>query len=352
MDHDRFEQYARAMAIALLALGCLYVVWPFLPAMVFAAILCMSTWPAFLWLKGKLGGSASFAALLFAIGMLVAIGLPVALATQSLITHSPQILETMRGYIDNGPPDLPQWLVTMPVVGASIDSYWHTLLENREELIALGQRFADPAKRLIFTAGSAAAEGLFQIFVATFLAFFFYRDGDRAVILIRKGFERLAGSDRGMELLATATMTTKGVVYGLIGTAIAQAVVALLGFLIAGVPGAFLLAGLTFILSLVPMGPVFIWGGAAAWLYAKGQAGWAIFMVIYGIAVISSVDNFVKPILMSRAGGLSMLLVVLGVFGGALAFGFIGLFVGPVLLALAWSLTVSWLGTAPAREAA
>jgi predicted PurR-regulated permease PerM len=203
---------------------------------------------------------------------------------------------------------------------------------------------------LVFTAGSAAGEGLFQIFVATFLAFFFYRDGDRAAILIRKGFERLAGSDRGMELLATATMTTKGVVYGLIGTAIAQAAVALLGFLIAGVPGAFLLAALTFILSLVPMGPVFIWGGAAAWLYAQGQTGWAVFMLVYGIAVISSVDNFLKPILMSRAGGLSMLLVVLGVFGGALAFGFIGLFVGPVLLALAWSLTVSWLGAAPARE--
>ena len=351
MDHDRFEQYARAMAIALLALGCLFVIWPFVPAMVFATILCMSTWPAFLWLKARLRGSATLAALLFALGMLVSIGLPVALATQSLITHSPQIVETMRGFIDNGPPDLPKWFVGLPVVGAYIDSYWHTVLESKEELIALSRRFADPAKRLLFAAGSAAGEGLSQIFIATFMAFFFYRDGERAAALIRKGFERLAGSDRGMELLATATTTTMGVVYGLVGTAIAQAFVALLGFLVAGVPGAFLLAALTFVLSLVPMGPVFIWGGAAAWLYAQGQTGWAIFMLVYGIAVISSVDNFVKPILMSRAGGLSMLLVVLGVFGGALAFGFIGLFVGPVLLALAWSLTISWLGANPAREA-
>jgi len=88
---------------------------------------------------------------------------------------------------------------------------------------------------------------------------------------------------------------------------------------------------------------VLIWGGAAAWLYFKGQDGWALFMVIYGAAVISSVDNFVKPILMSRAGNLSMLLVVLGVFGGAVAFGFIGLFVGPALLAIAWDLTKAWL---------
>ena len=351
MDPFRFEQYARAVAIALLALGCLLVLWPFLPAMCFAAILCLSTWPAFTWLRSRLRGSATLAALLFALGMLVAIALPVALATQSIITHSPQVVEAMRGFIDNGPPDLPKWIVGLPFVGSYIDTYWHAVLENREELLSLARRLADPAKKLLFAAGSATGEGLFQILIAIFMAFFFYRDGDRAAALIRKGFERLAGSDHGMALLGTATMTVKGVVYGLIGTAIAQAFVALVGFLIAGVPGAFLLAALTFILSLVPMGPVLIWGGAAAWLYSQGQPGWAIFMVIYGAAVISSVDNFVKPILMSRAGGLSMLLVVLGVFGGALSFGFIGLFVGPVLLALAWSLTTSWLGAYSAREA-
>jgi predicted PurR-regulated permease PerM len=160
----------------------------------------------------------------------------------------------------------------------------------------------------------------------------------------------MAGLEQGDVLLTTAQNTVKGVVYGLIGTALAQAAVALVGFLIAGVPGAFLLAALTFILSLVPMGPVLVWGGAAVWLYATDQPGWAIFMVIYGVAVISSVDNFVKPILMSRAGGLSMLLVVLGVFGGAIAFGFIGLFVGPVLLAVFWRLTTEWLAVQERAE--
>ena len=111
-----------------------------------------------------------------------------------------------------------------------------------------------------------------------------------------------------------------------------------------------LLAALTFILSLVPMGPVLVWGGAAAWLYSTGQTGWAIFMVVWGAGVISSVDNFVKPILMSRAGNLSMLLVVLGVFGGAIAFGFIGLFVGPALLAVGWSVVKEWLGDTGEKE--
>jgi predicted PurR-regulated permease PerM len=97
---------------------------------------------------------------------------------------------------------------------------------------------------------------------------------------------------------------------------------------------------------------VLAWGGAAAWLYFTDQPGWAIFMAAYGVFVISSVDNVVKPILMSRAGGLSMLLIVLGVFGGAVAFGFIGLFVGPALLAIGWNLMKVWLEPTPIEEAA
>jgi predicted PurR-regulated permease PerM len=192
--------------------------------------------------------------------------------------------------------------------------------------------------------------GLVQILIALFVAFFFYRDGDRVKELLGQAMMRLAGRDNGPVLVSTAQNAVKGVVYGLIGTAFAQALVALVGFLIAGVPGALLLAALTFVLSLVPMGPVLIWGGAAAWLYLQGSTGWSIFMVIYGIGVISSVDNFLKPLLMSRAGNLSMLLVVLGVFGGAIAFGFIGLFVGPALLAVAWNLVKTWLQVEAAEE--
>jgi len=170
--------------------------------------------------------------------------------------------------------------------------------------------------------------------------------------MVRTGMTRLAGSEQGISVVATTQNAIKGVVYGLIGTALAQAAVSLVGFLIAGVPAALLLSALTFVLSLIPMGPVLVWGGAAAWLYAQGEAGWAAFMVAYGVLVISSVDNFIKPILMSKAGGLSMLLVVLGVFGGAVAFGFIGLFVGPALLAVTWSLLNAWLAAHHLRESA
>ena len=333
MEAARFEQYARVAAIALLIFGCVLVLRPFVGAILFAAVLCLSTWPAFVVLRDRWGGSSW-------------------LAAQSLIVHSAAMVEALRGFLDNRSMlELPTFIRDLPLVGSWLDQYWQLLLQSREELVALGRRLADPAKDMLVALGGAIGEGLLQILIALFVAFFFYRDGERVRLLILEGMDRLAGPGRGLVLLMTAINAVKGVVYGLLGTALAQSIVALVGFLIAGVPGALLLGALTFILSLVPMGPVLAWGGAAAWLYAKDQTGWAIFMVIYGVAVISSVDNFIKPILMSRAGNLSLLLVVLGVFGGAIAFGFIGLFVGPALLAVGWSLTKAWLDRSTVPEA-
>ncbi|MBZ0249984.1 MAG: AI-2E family transporter [Burkholderiales bacterium] len=351
MDTSRFEQYARVAGVALLVVGCFLVIRPFLAALLFAAVLCLSTWPAFRWVRDRLGGRSALAALVFVLAMLLAIALPVALAGFSLVTHSAQAIDFARGLIDRGPFELPAWVTGLPVVGSSIDEYWHRLIGSREEIVALARRLADPAKRLLVAAGTAAGEGLLYILLAIFMAFFFYRDGEAVARMVRDGMARLAGWEQGAAVLDTAQSAIKGVVYGLIGTGLAQAAVALVGYLVAGVPGAVTLSALTFVLSFIPMGPAILWGGAAAWLYSNGETGWAIFMLAYGFLVISSVDNVVKPILMSRAGNLSMLLVVLGVFGGAVAFGFIGIFVGPTLLAVAWGLLNAWLKAQKSREA-
>lgn len=345
MEHSRIEQYVRVAAMALLVLGCVLVLRPFLGAILFAAVLCMSTWPAYVWLRDRWGGRGSLAALAVVFTLVIALAVPVALAAQSLIVHSPGMVETVRTFLDNRENFvLPAFIRELPFIGSWLEDYSALLLQSRDELVALARQLAEPAKAMFLGLGGAVGEGLVQILIALFVAFFFYRDGDRVRRLLDEGMARLAGADTGAALLQTAQGAVRGVVYGLIGTAVAQAAVALIGFLIASVPGAMLLAAITFILSLVPMGPVLVWGGAAAWLYSQDQVGWAIFMLVYGVAVISSVDNFIKPILMSRAGNLSMLLVVLGVFGGAIAFGFIGLFVGPALLAVGWNVTKKWLG--------
>jgi predicted PurR-regulated permease PerM len=345
MEASRFEQYARVAAIALLLLGCVLVLRPFVGAILFAGVLVFSTWPAFTGLRDRWKGRNSLAALTLVLFMVLVLAVPVALAAQSLIVHSAGIVEQAREFLARAPGmELPAFVRELPLVGNSLNEYWALLTSSREELVALGKRLAEPAQAMLVALGGVVGEGLLQILIALFVAFFFYRDGEHIRGLVQESMVRLAGPAHGAVLVTTAQSAVKGVVYGLLGTAFAQALVALVGFLIARVPGAFLLAALTFVLSLVPMGPVLIWGGAAIYLYAQGEIGWSIFMVVYGLAVISSVDNFLKPILMSRAGNLSMLLVVLGVFGGAIAFGFIGLFVGPALLAIAWSLTKAWLG--------
>ncbi len=352
MESSRFEQYARPAAAALLIFGCILVLRPFIGAVLFAGVLVLSTWPAYAWLRDRWQGRSSLAALVVVTVMVVILAAPVALAAQSLIVHSATVVEAVRGFLEQRSNfELPAFVRELPLVGPWLNDYWQLLLQSREELVALGKRLADPAKTMFVALGGAIGEGLLQILIALFVAFFFYRDGERIRRLLKEAVTRLAGPEQGAALVGTAQSAVRGVVYGLLGTAFAQAAVAFLGFLIAGVPGSMLLAALTFVLSLVPMGPVLVWGGAAAWLYSTDQTGWAIFMMVYGTAVISSVDNFIKPILMSRAGNLSMLLVVLGVFGGAIAFGFIGLFVGPALLAIAWNLTTAWLDR-PANETA
>jgi predicted PurR-regulated permease PerM len=306
-------------------------------------VLCFSTWPIFVHLRARVGGRDWLAALLLVLCMAVALALPVALAAQSLIVHAPDAVESLRNFLSQrGDIALPDFVVNLPVVGPWLADYWQVLMRGSEEVTALAKRLADPVKALLVAIGAGIGNGLIQVLLAIFVAYFLYRDGDRLRLLLRGATARIAGPEQGERIVDIAQKAVRGVVYGLIGTAFVQAAVAAVGFLIAGVPAAFLLGALTFILSLVPMGPVLVWGGAAAWLYFTGEPKWSIFMVVYGIAVISSVDNFVKPILMSRAGGLSMLLVVLGVFGGAIAFGFIGLFVGPALLAIGWNLMKIW----------
>ncbi len=140
--------------------------------------------------------------------------------------------------------------------------------------------------------------------------------------------------------------TVHRVVNGILGTAAAQGVLAMIGLMIAGVPGALGLALLTFALSLIPVGPPLVWIPSTIWLVLQQEYGYTIFMGLWGLFVISGVDNILKPYLISRGGDLPLVVVLLGVFGGLLAFGFMGLFLGPILLAVAYNLIRDWMAGA------
>jgi predicted PurR-regulated permease PerM len=179
-----------------------------------------------------------------------------------------------------------------------------------------------------------------QIALSLLLTFFILRDGNALADRLATMARRISG-DQGIQLLNVAGGTVRGVVYGILGTAFAQGLMAGIGFLIAGVPGATLLGLLTFFVSVLPMGPPLVWIPAAIWLFYRGSAGWGIFMLIWGVGV-SSIDNVIKPWIISRGSKMPFILIFLGVLGGALTFGLIGVFIGPTLLAVAFRLVVEW----------
>jgi predicted PurR-regulated permease PerM len=151
------------------------------------------------------------------------------------------------------------------------------------------------------------------------------------------------GGETGRRQVAVVASTVRGVFNGILGTCAVQAILAMIGFWIAGVPGGFVLGMATFFLSVVPGGPVLLWLPAAIWLWVSGSPGWAIFMGIWGLVVISGSDNVVRPLLIGKGVEAPLGLVFLGVVGGILAFGFLGLFIGPTLLAIAYNLFEDWM---------
>ena len=340
MEH-RLRQFAQLAAITIVIFGCYLVLLPFIPAILFAVVVCMSTWPLYVRLRGMLRGRSTLASLLMVLLLIVLVIGPSALLAVSLTDNVTAIAGMFKTLLEQGPAKPPAWLGRIPLVGAQLDGYWRELAAGGAEAATLFTGLLEPARDLLLAAGKAVGQSLLQMTFAVFVGFFFFRDGDVLVQTLRIGLEKLAG-EISSELLATIHDTVAGVVHGIFGMALAQALVAWIGFLIAGVPGAFMLGVATFFLSMVPIGPPLLWGGAAIWLFNQGAIGWAIFMALWGFFVISSIDNVVKPYLISRGSGLPLLLIVLGVFGGVAAFGFIGIFIGPPLLAVGLILVRLW----------
>ncbi|MGE5714022.1 MAG: AI-2E family transporter [Betaproteobacteria bacterium] len=342
-----FDNLLRFGGAAIVVVGIFMVLQPFLSAMVFAGVLAIATWPLFERLRKAVGGNSTLAATTMLIAILVLVIIPITFLSAAAADKVPAVVELVKGWTKDG-LHTPEALKSVPLVGERLFNQIESLLADRAQLASLLQKALEPAGRLSIAFVRVLGDGILQLLLVTFIVFFYYRDGDRIVGVLRQVSDRISGK-LSSEVLTIVTGTTRSVFIGIVGTAAAQSIVALIGFLIAGVPAAFMLAIATFVLSVVPMGPVLIWGAAAIWLYLQGEPGWAIFMVIWGAVVISSIDNFLKPILIARGSTLSLGMIFLGVLGGVLAFGFIGVILGPVLLALGLALGRAWVSSREAR---
>ena len=339
---------AQVAITALLLLGCAFVLSPFFAAILFAGTVCITSWPLYRFLHRRLRGRDGLAAITMTLLLTALLLVPMIGLAASLTDAVTELVDQVRALIEASDGRPPAWLKEIPIVGADLDAYIRKLTHSQLEMRKLGLQAVEPARKFALGLGAVVGQGLLQITLVLFIVFFLYRDGARISVLLETAADRLGG-ELGGSLLELASNTVKAVMIGIVGTAAAQALVALVGFLIAGVPGALLMSAGIFFLSMVPIGPPLIWGGAAFWLYQQDQQGWAIFMVLWGLLAISSVDNFVKPMLISRTASLPILLIALGAFGGVLAFGFIGLFLGPTFLALGQALFLAWTASkAPA----
>jgi predicted PurR-regulated permease PerM len=346
---QRLERNLGWIVLLLLLGGCLLVLRPFVSSLLWAIVLCVSSWPLYRRLVKLLGGRRTLAACLMSLAMILVLLVPFVIVGMTMGDNVKDLTAATRRWLDAGPSAPPAWLAKIPVVGSQATAYWQSLAADSAKLIEESKRLLEPLGSWLLKGGLALGRGLFELALSIFITFFLFRNGLALAERLTMGVARIGG-EQAMHLLSVATNTVRGVVYGILGTALVQAVVAGIGFFIAGIPRAALLTLLTFFLSVVPVGPPLIWLPAALWLFQQGSTGWGIFMLLWGVGV-SSIDNVVKPWLISQGSAMPFVLIFFGVLGGALAFGFIGIFLGPTLLAVGFRLVEEWATTQPAKPA-
>ncbi len=348
MSTPASDRLLHTLALGALAAGCMLVLWPFLTSLIWAAILVSTSWPVFLRLDRVAGGRRALAASLMTLLVTVALLGPIAAVALAMADNAAELGSAVSALVREGLPEAPSWLARLPLVGQPIHDYWQQFAHDGQRLTAELEKLAKPAQGAALAAGRVVGAGVLDMGLSVFLAFFFFLHGEALAGRLRVLLKRVTGV-RAAYLLGIARSTVTGVIYGILGTGLAQGVLATIGFAVAGVPGAVLLGVATFFLSVVPVGPPLVWGGAAIWLFREGQPEWALFVAAWGFFVVSTVDNVIKPFIISRGANLPFAVVFLGVLGGLLAFGVIGAFLGPTLLAVGYRLATEWtaIGTTP-----
>ncbi|HAA38896.1 MULTISPECIES: AI-2E family transporter [Pseudomonas] len=321
-----------------------WVMAPFWSALFWGAVLAFASWPLMVLLTRALGGRESLAAGILTLGWMLLVAVPLVWLGFNLADHVRDAVALIKDIQVDGLPEAPTWLGAIPFVGERLVGMWNSIDEQGAALMVSLKPYLGQVGNWLLARSAQIGGGILELTLSLVFVFFFYRDGPRLAMFVHRLLERLIG-DRAGYYIELVAGTVQRVVNGVIGTAAAQALLALIGFLIAGVPGALVLGIVTFLLSLIPMGPPLVWIPATAWLAWKGDYTYAVFLGVWGTFIISGVDNVLKPYLISRGGNLPLVIVLLGVFGGLIAFGFIGLFIGPTLLAVAYSLLMDWSAT-------
>ena len=325
-----------------LILGALWILRPFLGATIWATMIVVASWPALLWLQGRLWGKRWLATTLMTSVLLLVFVVPLSLAIVTIVVESDRIVGWFRALSVAQLPPPPAFIRELPLVGPRVVEAWEqAVLTGPGGLAARLAPYANDIVRWFVAEVGGVGFLVVQFLVTVVLAALMYARGETAAATVRRFGLRLAG-ERGDNVVVLAGQAIRAVALGVGVTAIAQSVLGGVGLAIAGVPFASLLTAVMFMLCIAQLGPMLVLVPAVVWLYWSGEAGWGTFLLVVTV-IAGTMDNVLRPVLIKRGADLPLLLILAGVIGGLFAFGLIGIFVGPVVLAVAYTLLDAWI---------
>ncbi|CDM61197.1 UPF0118 inner membrane protein (plasmid) [Rhizobium favelukesii] len=346
MVQDRRDDLTR-ITLAVLFIGSLLVAsfWlmqPFLPAIVWAMTLVIATFPLMLWVQRHVGGSRGLATFIMTLVLLLVLIVPFWLAVSVIVTNIDEFGGMIRTLLSMQAPPPPTWLADVPLVGARATEAWAKLASTRlQELVPRLMPYAGAATQWFASAAGGLGTMLLHFLLTTAIAAIMYMGGEKAAATAVRFGRRLAG-DRGEMAVRLAGQAIRSVALGVVVTAVAQTAVGGIGLMVVGVPFAALLTAAIFILCLIQIGPGLVMVPVVIWMYYSSDAVWATVMLVFTI-VAGTMDQFIRPVLIRKGADLPILLILAGVIGGLIAFGVLGIFIGPTVLAIAYTLLNAWM---------
>lgn len=339
--HDLVRTTLGVLSILALILGIVWVLRPFIGPAIWAATIVVATWPLMRRLQSLLGGRRLAAVGLMTLGLLALLVVPLALGVVTVTHHADDIAAVAGRMAEMRPPPPPAWVAGLPIVGAKLHASWASAAAgDTAGLMARLAPYAGPVLNWLVVEIETIGLLLVQAAVVVVLATVMYSSGERIAAGLAVAVRRLAG-EQGEAALRLAGLSVRSVALGVGITAVAQAALGGIGLAVAGVPYAALLTVVMFVLAIAQLGPLPILLPAAGWMFWSGESGWAVFLLV--VSVLSSVlDTVLRPFLIRLGADLHLLLVLGGVIGGMLAFGLVGIFIGPVVLAVGYTLAAAW----------
>ena len=328
-----------------LIIASFWILRPFLAAAIWATMIVVATWPVMLWFQARLWRRRSLAVVVMTVILLLLFVVPLTLAIGTIVANADEIgtqLKQLAGFRMPAPPD---WIATLPFVGAKLVLAWErAAVAGVEGLLARLTPYAGSATTWFVARAGNVGFLVVQFLLTLVLAALMYARGEAVAQEVGRFGHRLAG-ERGENAVRLAGQAIRSVALGVVVTAVAQSALGGIGLAMAGVPFAGLLTAAMLLLCIAQVGPTPVLVPAVIWLYWTGQTAWATLLLVTTVVVVA-LDNVARPLLIKRGADLPLLLIFAGVIGGLLAFGLVGIFVGPVVLAVAYTLLEAWIGDA------